>query len=81
MIYVSGYYYVIVIAWALCAHLGRTGKESYTSTYTWSGLSLLGGQLIGFLLSALTTLLEVSRSNLCFLTLFALMLSLSLIHI
>lgn len=75
VIYVSGYYYVIVIAWALCAHLGRTGKESYTSTYTWSGLSLLGGQLIGFLLSALTTLLEVSRSNLCFLTLFALMLS------
>lgn len=75
IMYVSGYYYVIVIAWALCAHLGRTGKESYATTYARSGLSLFGGQLIGFLLSALAALLEVSRSNLCFFTLFALMLS------
>lgn len=75
VIYVSGYYYVIVIAWALCAHLGRTGKESYAATYAWSGLSLFGGQLIGFMLSALAAFFEVSRSNLCFFTLFALMLS------
>ena len=75
VIYVSGYYYVIVIAWALCAHLGRTGKKSYATTYAWSGLSLFGGQLIGFLLSALAAVFEVSRSNLCFFTLFALMLS------
>lgn len=73
IVFVAGYYYLVAISWMLCAHLARIGKERNEAAYAWSSLSLIAGQLIGFATSALTASMQMSRSNLCFVALFALM--------
>lgn len=75
VVYIAGYYYVIVTTWALCSYLARTKREDRVVVFAWSGFALVAGQLLGFLTSMVAGFAAFSRADFCTAAIFLLMLT------
>lgn len=75
VVYIAGYYYVVVTTWALCSYLVRMKKGDRVTVFARSGLALISGQLLGFLSSMVVGFEQLSRADFCTMAIFLLMLA------
>ena len=75
VVYIAGYYYVVVTTWALCSYLVRMKKGDRVTVFARSGLALISGQLLGFLSSMVVGFEHLSRADFCTMAIFLLMLA------
>ena len=75
VVYIAGYYYVVVTTWALCSYLVRMKKGERVVVFARSGLALISGQLLGFLSSMAVGFGHLSRADFCTMAIFLLMLA------
>lgn len=75
VVYIAGYYYVVVTTWALCSYLVRMKKGDRVTVFARSGLALVSGQLLGFLSSMVVGFEHLSRADFCTMAIFLLMLA------
>lgn len=75
LFYISGYYYTEVIVWSICAYLIDRRRANATSVFSWTGCTLIVGQLVGFFISFPLSSVVASQTVLCLFIVFALLFS------
>lgn len=75
IVYMTGFYYAIVVTWALCSFLVQRGKENGLSLYLTTGLILTFGQLAGLALGSISNFSSASRADFCSVAVFILLLT------